>query len=206
MMPSAGIASRTIFTRQAGNTGKRMSSHIESRWTTSAPRAQHPVERPGALRYDVFLDLPNRVGDVADHLDLREINGVHFGRLGADVDHLVAALPHEERRLFDDVVADVDDEVGSLERAVHEVAGRERRAAEEFRMSLVDHALAELGRGEWDAGLLDQLQKHAAGHLAVGAGADHQDWRACGLDALDRRADGLLIRGRPPDEAARERP
>ena len=73
-----------------------------------------------------------RVGDVADHLDLREIDRIDLGVL---VETWITSAPpalHEEGRLLDHVVADVDDEVGGLDRAVDEVAGRQRRAAEEL--------------------------------------------------------------------------
>jgi len=58
---------------------------------------------------------------------------------------------------------------------------------------LVDHALAELGGDERDAGLLDQLEEHPAGHLAVGAGTDHQHRRFRRLDPAHCRADRLLV-------------
>jgi hypothetical protein len=38
------------------------------------------------------------------------------------VDHFRAAALHEERWLFDDVVTDVDDDVGGLDRTMAEVA------------------------------------------------------------------------------------
>ena len=44
-------------------------------------------------------------------------------------------------------------------------AGRQRRAAEELRMPLVDHALAHLRGQERDAGLLDELAQHPSGDL-----------------------------------------
>ena len=84
-MPSAGIASRTCLTRQAGKIGKRMSSHMRWRCARPRPRARCSIRSKSqvAWRDDVFLDLPDRVGDVADHLDLREIDRVDLGRLGS---------------------------------------------------------------------------------------------------------------------------
>src|SRR5690606_33234714 len=78
-----------------------------------------------------FADLPYRVGDVTDHFHLWEVNGVDFGGTEADVDDLCAAADHEERRLLDHVVADVDDQVGRFDGAVDEVTGRQRGIAEE---------------------------------------------------------------------------
>jgi hypothetical protein len=126
--------------------------------------------------------------------------------IGADVDHLGAALGHEEGRLLDDVVADVDDQVRRLDRAVDEVARRQRRAAEELGMGLVDHPLAELGGDEGDPGLLDQLEKHPAGHLAVRPGADDEQRRSRRLDLPNRRVHRFLVGGRPADEAPVKRP
>src|SRR3546814_2200141 len=88
------------------------------------------------------------------------------------MDHGRPAALHEERRFLDHVMAEVDDAVRRLDRAVDEIARRQRGAAEEFRMPLVDHALAELRRKERDSGLFDELQQHPAGHRPVRPGAD----------------------------------
>ena len=121
------------------------------------------------------------------------------------MNHLGAAALHEEGRLLDHVVADIDDDVGGLDRLVAKIARRQRRAAQELGMGLVDHALAELGRDEGDACLLDELEQHPAGHLAVGAGADHQDRRAGPFQLLDRGTHPLFVGQRPADEAALQR-
>jgi hypothetical protein len=168
-------------------------------------RGQHLLEVPGRGGDDVLLDLPDRVGDVADHLDLREIDRVDRGGVGRDVDDLGAAALHEERRLLDHVVADIDDHIRGLDRLVAEIAGRERRAAQEFGMGLVDHALAELGGDEGYAGLLDELEQHPAGHLAVGAGANDEDRRTRRLQLLDCGPHALFVGERPADEAALQR-
>ena len=134
---------------------------------------EHPAKVPPPWRDDVVLDLVDRVGDVADHLDMREIDRIDLGSAGRDVDDRRPALLHKERRLFDHVVADVDDAIRVLDRAVHEISGGQRRAAQEQRMALVDHALAHLCGDEGNAGLVDQLAQHPPGHLAVSARADH---------------------------------
>ncbi len=120
------------------------------------------------------------------------------------MDHLGTAANHEERRLLDHVVADVDDQVGRLHRAMHEVAGGQRCVAEEARVTLVDHALAHLGGDEGNAGLVDQLLEDLGGHLAVGPGADHQDRAARGAQLLHRGADRLVFRQRPAAQARRD--
>lgn len=50
---------------------------------------------------------------------------------------------HEEGRLFNHIVTDVDNAVRRLDRAVHNLRMTAPRTRE-FRMPLVDHALAEL--------------------------------------------------------------
>ena len=67
-----------------------------------------------------LLDLPDTVGDVANNLDLWEIHWIDGGGLEIDVDHL-AAGSHEKGRLFDHVVANVDDQVSGGDCPVHEV-------------------------------------------------------------------------------------
>ena len=161
---------------------------------------EHPLEIPAPLRDDVFLDLPDCVGDVADHLDLREIDRIDLGGLGRDMDHRGRAvrtdraflvIAHEEGRLFDHVVADIDDTVRVLDRAVDEIARRQRRAAEEQRVAFVDHALAHLGGDEGDAGLVDQLPQHPPGHLAIGARPDDEDRLLRLFDRHHRLTHGL---------------
>ncbi len=71
--------------------------------------------------------------------------------------------------------------------------------------SLVDHPFAELGGDERDSGLLDQLEKHPAGHLAIGSGADDQHGRLRRLDHPDRGAHRLHVGGGAADEAGMER-
>src|SRR3546814_2223523 len=98
------------------------------------------------------------LGDIADHLDIREIDRIDLGGLVRHMDHGRPAALHEERRFLDHVMAEVDDAVRRLDRAVDEIARRQRGAAEEFRMPLVDHALAELRRKERDYGLFAELR------------------------------------------------
>ncbi|MNG28082.1 hypothetical protein D3C84_1132930 [compost metagenome] len=90
-------------------------------------------------------------------------------------------------------MTDVDDEVGCFHRAVHEVAGRQCGVAEEARVTFIHHALAHLGSDEGDACLVDQLLENLGGHLAVGAGADHQDRAARGLQLLHGSEDRLVL-------------
>ena len=68
-------------------------------------------EIPVVLDLDRFVDLPDRIRDVAYDLLLWEVDRVDFGRSETNMQDLEAAFVHEEGRLLDHVVADVDDEV-----------------------------------------------------------------------------------------------
>src|SRR5690606_18208724 len=81
------------------------------------------------------------------------------------------------RRFLNHIMADIDDKVGGLNRAVDEVARRQGRAADKPGVTFVDHALSKLSGKERNAGLLDELAQHPTGHAAVGTCANHQDRR-----------------------------
>ena len=102
-----------------------------------------------------FADLPDGIGNVTDHFHLGEVHGIDFGGAEADVNDFGTTTHHEEWRLLDHVVADVDDQVGGFYGAVHEVAGRQCGVTQEARVTLVDYALAHLGGDERDAGFVD---------------------------------------------------
>ena len=76
------------------------------------------------LFLQLFTDLPDAVGDVAHHFDLREVHRVDGRGREVDVYHLDAIGLHEERGLLDDVVTHVDDQIGRLDRTMDEVARR----------------------------------------------------------------------------------
>jgi hypothetical protein len=104
----------------------------------------------------------------------------------------VSAGPsHEERRLLDHVVADVDDAVGILDRAVDEIAGRQRRAAEEqgWRSSITPLPIWVVRNGM--PVLSTNWRSILPGHLAVGARADHQHRALAFSIAFDRLAHRL---------------
>ncbi len=111
------------------------------------------------LRVYPLRQLPERVGDVPDDLVLREIDLVHLGGDEVDMDHLGSAGFHEERGFLDNIVTDVDHEIGAVHRAVHVVVVRERGGAEEQGVVLRDHPLAHLGVEERDTGFLNEAQE-----------------------------------------------
>ena len=112
---------------------------------------------PAATGNDVFLHLPDCIGNIADDFNAWEIDGVNLGGFAGDMNNLGAAWFHEKRRLFDDVMTDIDDAIRSFDGAVDKITRGQGCAAQKFRMTLINHALAQLGREKRDAGLLDKL-------------------------------------------------
>ena len=151
---------------------------------------------PVLLGIETFLELPQAVGDVAHHFDLREVHRVHLGGVEVDVNHFGAAGAHEERRLFHHIVAHVDDQVGLVDGTVYKVAVGQRGVAQEVRAGFVDHAFTHLGGDHRNAQFFHELAQHLAGQLAVGAGAGQQQRLAGALDGLDGLADGLVFGNR----------
>ena len=92
----------------------------------------------------------------------------------ADVNDLVAALRHQERRLFHGVVADGDDEVGTVDGAVDVVAFAQGRGAEIELRGAADRPLAHLGVEEGDPHPPDEVGQRRRELRAAGAGAEHQ--------------------------------
>ena len=72
----------------------------------------------------------HRTGNIADNLQLRKIDLVDLGGLVIDVNDGLAAGLHEEGRLFDNVMANVDDQIGALDGAMNIVVRRQCRGAE----------------------------------------------------------------------------
>ena len=66
----------------------------------------------------------DRSGDVADDFELREVDLIDFGRLVIDMDDGLPARLHEEGRLFNHIVTDIDDQIGLFDRAVNIISRR----------------------------------------------------------------------------------
>ena len=150
-------------------------------------------ETPVLLGFQAFLELPQAVGNITDHFDLREVDRVHLGRVEVDMNDLGATGAHEERRFLNHIVAHVDDQVSLVDGAVHEIAGGQGGIAEEMRAGFVHHPFTHLGGDHRDTQLLDKLSQHLAGELAVGAGTGQQQRLARALDGFDGLADGLVF-------------
>ena len=93
-------------------------------------RSQHGGKIPVRLDTDRLFQLPHRIGDIADHLDLREIYRVHLRRTETHVDHGGRIARHEEGRFFNHIVTDIDDHVRPANRSMDEIPGRKRRTTE----------------------------------------------------------------------------
>lgn len=103
------------------------------------------------------------------------------------------AAAHEERRLLDDIVSDIDDAIGVFDGAMHEIAIRQRGIAQPQRMRFIQHALAHLGGEEGDAEALDELAQHLAAGLAIGTRTHHENGLPGFANCLHRTLDGLVV-------------
>ena len=112
---------------------------------------------PAATRNDVLLHLPDCICNIADDFNAWEIDRVNLSSFTGDMNDLGAAWFHEKRRLFYDIMADIDDAIRRFDRAVDKITRGQGCAAQKFRMALINHALAQLGREKRDASLLDKL-------------------------------------------------
>ena len=61
-------------------------------------------------------------GEVAHHLALRKIHLVYFGGTVIHMDYFLATMGHEKRRLFNHIVAHIDNEVGTFNGTVQIIA------------------------------------------------------------------------------------
>ena len=64
------------------------------------------------------------------------------------MEHPGGSAAHDEGRFFDDVVTDIDHEVGDLEGAMEKVVIGYRRATDEQRRGFIDHPFAHLRRNK----------------------------------------------------------
>src|SRR5690606_6954808 len=131
------------------------------------------------------------VGDISDDFLLRMVYRVDLCRDEIDVDDLQVVAPHEERGLLDHVMADVDDQVGGVDGAVHEVVRGERGIAHVQRIMLVQYALAHLGRKEGNPGLVYELAQHLGGQFPVRGRTNENEGALCIFDHIDRGANGF---------------
>ena len=148
---------------------------------------------PAATGNDVLLHLPDCIGNIADDFNAWEIDRVNLGSFTRYMNDLGSTRFHEKRWLFDDVMPDVDDAIRRFDGAVDKITRGQGGAAQKFRMTLINHALAQLGRQKRDAGLLDKLQQHPASHRPVGASANDKHRRFGIFQRFDRGADRFRV-------------
>ncbi len=122
-----------------------------------------------------FVDLPDRVCNIADNLEVREVDVVDGCGRKVYVNDLGSILAHDERRFLNNVVTNVDDEVGVLDRTMRNVSRRKRRTADVLRVTLVDDALAHLCCKESNAGLVDKRSQHLCCLFAIRSRSDAQE-------------------------------
>jgi hypothetical protein len=107
-----------------------------------------PVVRQFAVQ--MVGEAAHAVSDIADNFGLREIDLIDIRAVEIDMDDLRAAVPHDEGRFFDGIVADGDDQIGAADRPVDVIVLGQGRGADEQRGISVDRALAHLGCEERD--------------------------------------------------------
>ena len=150
--------------------------------------AQYRSVVPGWVWRERGGEALQRGGHVPNQLMLWEIDGIALRRKGVEVDYGPTVIwAHLEGRLLHDVVANIQDHIGRLNRAVWIVAGHDRRADIE-RTALLRHAFAHHRGDERNLRLLDQGTE---GHRDLGPvgsrAAAHHDERTLGIsDQLGR--------------------
>ena len=122
------------------------------------PHCHHAAKVPVSFCacLNVVLHLPNGIAHVANDLYLREIDRVYLRRIVRNVDNLSTTCLHKERRLFNHVVANVENQIRSLDGAVHKIALRERGATHEQGVALIHHAFTKLGGYKGNAGFINK--------------------------------------------------
>ena len=88
---------------------------------------------------DLTRKAENAAGNVADNFLLGEIDIIDGRRIEIDVNDLAAIVFHEKRRLFDNVMTDVDDQVGPIDSTMDIIVFGKRRRAEEPGVVLINH-------------------------------------------------------------------
>ena len=159
----------------------------------------HPIviaEIPVFARADLFGQHFDGARDIPDDIELGKIHLVHGRGEIIDMNNFRPARLHEKGGFFDDIVPDVDDEVGAADGPVEVVVIREGGGADKFRVPLVDHAFAHLGIEKGNARFIDKGAEGAAGAVAVGGGADEEQGHFRRVDHLRRLGDGLGVRAR----------
>ena len=112
------------------------------------------------------------------------------------MDDLLAAFFHEEGRLFDHVMPDIDDQIGGVNIAVQIIVIRQSRRAEEILRIFVHHALAHLGGEERQFDGFNEMRNGLTRMLAIGARADQQQRMLGGHDLFGGQIKHHIIRHR----------
>ncbi len=130
-------------------------------------------------------------GDVADDFRLRKIHLFDGRRRKPDMNDLMLASGHEERRLLDCVVPDRYDNVRAIDRPVDVIAFAQGRGAEIEVRRTPDSPLPHLCIEEWDADATNEVGKRWRKPRATCSSAEHQQRKLRGQDQVGCALDGF---------------
>ena len=175
-MPSSGMTFRTSWTMRCGVGGQRSSvarsimrlQNAFAKAEQCAGIVQSPLD---AIRQQ-FQARP----DIANHFALRKVNPLHVGRRVADVDHLGTLRAHDEWRFLDRIVADGDDQIGTIDGFVHVVTFAERGRPHIEVATAGYGSLPHLRREERNLRAADEAADARRAPGPGCGGAEHDQW------------------------------
>ena len=115
---------------------------------------------PRILFADTLFNLPDAVGDIADNFLLRKINRIDDSAGKIDMDDLKAIALHKKGRFLNNIVTDVDNQVGAFDGAVQQVVGRKGGVTEKKWMAFIDQSFAHLRTEKGHPGFFDKIVEH----------------------------------------------
>ena len=159
-----------------------------------------------AAPLDLLADLPQRIGDVARHVDIGLVVAVHLGGPEIDMDDLLGrtGVP-ERRRIFDQIVADRDDRIRFAQRRDDVILALQADREQAVLVRTRDRPLAHEGVDDADAREIGEpleLDRSAFADRAV-AGNDQRPPGA--HDDVDRLGDRLVVGAGPARDDRRDR-
>ena len=99
----------------------------------------------------------DRSGYVSYHIELREIHIINSRSIKIYMNHLSAIIFHKERWLFDDIVADVNDQVSTVNCTMQIIVIRKCSGTDVALMALVNYTFTHLSIKEEQSGLIDKF-------------------------------------------------
>ena len=114
-MPSTGMTSRTSWTMRCGVSGKRDSCARSNVRLRMPSRKGANAAAFGSLPSTCSGEPRETQAEVTHHFGMREEHLFDVCRRITHVNDLGSFRPHDERRLFDRVMADRKDQVGAVD-------------------------------------------------------------------------------------------